>query len=240
MSATRLPKAVGFDLGETLVHYEGLPLNWRGLYGQALARVAEACAHPISDADMRAGEVVLDRYNTRLHPRLEEVTAARVFGEVLGAWGLSAARDMAMAEDAFFGFFRQTYSVYPDTVPALRDLRGRGVRVGALTDVPYGMPLRLVERDLAPVADYLDVALTSVEVGLRKPHGSGYLALAKRLGVDPADMIYVGNEEKDIVGANGVGMLSVLIDREGSGADFGQRRTITSLVELAVLKERTD
>jgi|GEM_PF-4760658 len=36
MSTIRLPKAVSFDLGETLIHYVGLPLNWQGLYGQTL------------------------------------------------------------------------------------------------------------------------------------------------------------------------------------------------------------
>lgn len=240
MSAIRLPKAVGFDLGETLIHYMGLPLNWQGLYGQALTRVAEACGHPITEADISAGGGVLSRYNTRLHPRLQEVTADRVLGEVLAAWGLPVVVGMDQAEDAFFGFFQQAYAVYPDTLPALQALQVQGVKVGVLTDAPYGMPRRFVERDLAPIAQYLDATFTSVEVGHRKPHPSGYLALAERLGVEAPDMVYVGNEEKDIVGANGAGMFSVLIDRMGGGADFGQKRRITSLGELIELKGLTD
>jgi len=233
MSATRLPKAIGFDLGETLIHYAGLPLNWQSLYGQALKRVAEACGHPITEADIRVGEAILGRYNTRLHPRLHEVRADRIFGEVLAAWDLPTVGGCDQVEDTFFGFFQQAYAVYPDTIPALQALQNQGVKVGVLTDAPYGMPRRFVERDLAPIAQYLDAALTSVEVGHRKPHPSGYLALAERLGVAPFDMAYVGNEEKDIVGANGARMFSVLIDRAGGGADFGQRRTVTSLKELA-------
>ena len=233
MSATRLPKAIGFDLGETLIHYAGLPLNWQSLYGQALKRVAEACGHPITEADITLGEAILGRYNTRLHPRLHEVRADRIFGEVLAAWDLPTVGGCDQVEDTFFGFFQQAYAVYPDTIPALQALQNQGVKVGVLTDAPYGMPRRFVERDLAPIAQYLDAALTSVEVGHRKPHPSGYLALAERLGVAPFDMAYVGNEEKDIVGANGARMFSVLIDRAGGGADFGQRRTVTSLKELA-------
>ena len=226
-------KAIGFDLGETLIHYAGLPLNWQSLYGQALKRVAEACGHPITEADIRVGEAILGRYNTRLHPRLHEVRADRIFGEVLAAWDLPTVGGCDQVEDTFFGFFQQAYAVYPDTIPALQALQNQGVKVGVLTDAPYGMPRRFVERDLAPIAQYLDAALTSVEVGHRKPHPSGYLALAERLGVAPFDMAYVGNEEKDIVGANGARMFSVLIDRAGGGADFGQRRTVTSLKELA-------
>lgn len=235
-----LPKAIGFDLGETLIHYAGLPLNWQGLYGQALTRVAEACGHPITEADISAGGTILGRYNTRLHPRLQEVTAEHVLQEVLAAWGLPVVVGIDQVEDAFFGFFQQAYAVYPDTLPALQALQSKGARVGVLTDAPYGMPRRFVERDLAPIAASVDQALTSVEVGHRKPHPSGYFALAERLGVGPSDMAYVGNEEKDIVGANGAGMFSVLIDRAGSGADFGQWRTIASLGELAELKELTD
>lgn len=240
MSAIILPKAIGFDLGETMIHYAGLPLNWQDLYPQALARVAEACGHTKTEADIRSGEGVLSRYNTRLHPRLQEVTAERVLREVLAAWGQPVVVSMDQVEDAFFGFFQQAYAVYPDTLPALQALQSQGVRVGVLTDAPYGMPRRFVERDLAPIAASVDQALTSVEVGHRKPHPSGYFALAERLGVAPSDMAYVGNEEKDIIGANGAGMFSVLIDRAGSGANFGQRRTITSLEELAELKELTD
>jgi len=233
-------KAIGFDLGETLIHYAGLPLNWQGLYGQALARVAEACGHPITEADIRVGEAILGRYNTRLHPRLQEVTAGHIFAEVLAAWGFPTVGGCDQVEDAFFGFFQQAYAAYPDTHPALQALQNQGIKVGVLTDAPYGMPRRFVERDLAPIAEHLDATLTSVEIGHRKPHPSGYLALAERLGVEPSDVAYVGNEEKDIVGANVAGMFSVLIDRTGSGADFGQKRTITSLRELAELKGLTD
>ena len=224
--------AFGFDLGETLVHYAGLPLNWQSLYPQALARVAEVCAHPMTEADLQRGEQVLARYNTRLRPRLEEVTADSVLGEVLAAWGVRADTDLEQVEDAFFGLFQQTHAVYPDTLPALQRLWRRCAKIGVLTDVPYGMARRFVEDDVAQIAPCINVVLTSVEVGYRKPHPRGYLALAERLGVSPMDMIYVGNEEKDIVGARIAGMTSVLINRHGDGADFAQERTITSLEEL--------
>ena len=121
--------------------------------------------------------------------------------------------------------------------PRLHDLTRHGVRVGVLTDVPYGRPRGFVERDLAPIAEYLDATFMSVEVGCRKPHPSGYLMLAEWLGVEPFDMAHIGNEEQGIVGANEAGMFSVLIDRTGERSDFGQRRTTASLQELVELKE---
>lgn len=226
--------AVGFDLGETLVHYAGLPLSWQALYPQALVRVADACGHSITKTDLVLGETILAHYNTRLRPRLEEVKASRVLGEVLAAWEMSRAADMEQVEDAFFGFFQQTYAVYSDTLLALQEFRKREVKIGVLTDVPYGMPSRFVDRDLEPIASHIDLVLTSVEVGYRKPHSRGYLSLAEGLAVKPSTMIYIGNEEKDIVGANDEGLFSVLIDRAGNGANFGQKRTIASLSELTL------
>ena len=117
----------------------------------------------------------------------------------------------------------------------MHDLRARGLKTGVLTDVPYGMDRRFVERDLAPVAAHLDVALTSVEVGYRKPAPNGFLALDTELGVPPDLMLYVGNEPKDIQGANAADMVSVLLVREGERGDHGQKVTIHSLRELDIL-----
>ena len=234
MTARNALRAIGFDLGETLVHYAGLPLNWQSLYPQALARVAEVCGHNVTKSDTILGEQVLIQYNTRLHPRQEEVSAGRILGEVLAAWGLPTPLDMNSVENAFFGFFQQTYAVYSDTVPALQMLQRLEIKIGVLTDVPYGMAKRFVAQDLAPLRSYVNVVLTSVEVGHRKPHPSGYLALASLLGVAPGEMIYVGNEEKDIAGAKAAGMTSILIDRDGNGANFGQGQTIASLEELSL------
>ena len=42
-------------------------------------------------------------------------------------------------------------------------------------------------------------------------------------------MLYIGDEEKDIVGANKLGIVSVLINRGDTQKDYGQSYTITSL-----------
>lgn len=239
-------EAVGFDLGETLMRYEGVPLNWQGLYQEALTAVWDACGpgdcSPSEDDLHRAG-TVLARYNTRLNPRTEEVTATRILSEVLACWERKVDPDnhvsdevVARAEAAFFGFFQQHYAVYDDTLPALRGLQMRGLKIGLLTDVPYGMSRRFVEQDLAPITSCIDVALTSVDVGHRKPAPQGFVALSAALRISADRMLYVGNEPKDIQGANAAGMVSVLLVREGTKhADLGQKVTISSLLELDTL-----
>jgi len=224
--------AVGFDLGETLLGYEGVGLNWRSHYPRALTEVGHACGRSVSADDLSSAEAILLRYNTRESPRLEEVSAEAIFSAILRGWSVPD-RFLPDAIDAFFAFFRRKSFRYPDVDGCLKALRSIRVPVGVLTDVPYGMPKRFVQQDLASagLAGMFDCVLTSVDVGFRKPHAKGFMALAKALNRAPARMIYVGNEKKDVEGARSAGLVAVLLDREG-GAEYGQHHALSTLAEL--------
>lgn len=60
----------------------------------------------------------------------------------------------------------------------------------------------------------------------------GFIQLSKELAVDSNEMIYVGDEEKDIIGANGLGICSILINRTDNDIQYGQKKTIKKLSEL--------
>ena len=77
--------------------------------------------------------------------------------------------------------------------------------------------------------------LTSVEVGWRKPAAAGFLALAERLGTSVGQMLFVGNEAKDVLGAVQAGARSVFLDHERRATDYGQSNTIHSLTEVLTL-----
>jgi putative hydrolase of the HAD superfamily len=231
--------AVGFDLGETLLGYGDVPLSWQSHYRAALERVADVCGLQASDARLDAGERILTRFNTRVHPRTTETTSSEVFGAILNAWQLPVSEHLLSAEEAFFAFFQRSCSPYADTIATLRQLRERRLPIGILTDVPYGMPTRLVERDVAHLDGLIDALVTSVDVGHRKPAPQGYLTLLERLSVeDPDRCLFVGNELKDIEGANEAGLVSVLIDRGRSGMSCGQQYSIESLTELSEIIDR--
>jgi putative hydrolase of the HAD superfamily len=232
-------RAVGFDLGETLIHFQGIPLSWRDEYPAALTKAGAACGVVTGENHIAAAVPVLERYNTRITPRIEEVEASVVFAEVLATWELTDAGYCDIAAEAFFGHFRQEMAAYDDTLPVLSDLRRRGVPVGVLTDVPYGMPDELTREylTLPGLEPYVGHLVTSVMVGVRKPDPEGYRQLAARLGVSVNEMVYIGNERKDIEGANRAGAVSVLLDREGRHPEWGQRYRIESLYELRILPE---
>lgn len=230
-------KAVGFDLGDTLLFYRGIPLSWESLYAQALSSVAKACGTAPTAEQLLAAEAILRRYNTRLFPRALEVRADDIFYEVLSAWHLNTVTNIATAVKAFFAFFQGEICRYDDVNPVLAMLRVRGYPIGVLTDVPYGMPREFVEADVrsADLIGRIDVLLTSADVGRRKPKPDGYIALAAQLGVRASEMIYVGNEPKDIVGAKAAGSLAVLLNRGSAAQEHGQDFTISSMAELPIL-----
>ena len=231
-------EGVGFDLGETLVEYEGVPLDWQREYPRALAAVASLWGGSLSAAQIEAGSAVLRRYNTRLSPRRHEVDGATVFGEVIDALGVPAEDAPLLldsAADAFFGVFQRRARAFPEAGVTLAALAAAGTSVGVLTDVPYGMPRRLVLRDLSAAG--LDVlapwTLTSVEVGVRKPDAAGFEALARRLGCSESATLFVGNEEKDVLGAKAAGMATALVWRGDSPVpSWGQDVTVSSLEQL--------
>jgi putative hydrolase of the HAD superfamily len=236
------PGAIGFDLGETLLTYAGTPLNWAALYPDALARVAAACGAAPAPADLDRAIQRLRQANTRLHPRAREIRAEELFAGLLADWGRPAdAAETRRGLEAFFGFFQRRMQPYPDTAPALAALRARGLRLGVLTDVPYGMPREFVERDLAGagLTACLDTLLTSGEVGWRKPDPAGFHALAARLEAAASTLWYVGNEEKDIRGALAAGLTAVLIDRDRQRPAWGQHHTVSDLRALPELVETT-
>jgi putative hydrolase of the HAD superfamily len=226
-------KAIGFDLGDTLLLYEGVSERWAPSYREALGKAASACGRELGKPQADKAVAVLERYNTRLAPRTVEVSETQVLGEVTAALGFQPG-DCGTVADAFFNFYQRSVTAYPETIDTLRRLNMLGIAVGVLTDVPYGMERARVEADLSAtgIDGFVSTVLTSVEVGHRKPASVGFVRLATELDVPIGDLIYVGNEEKDIEGANAAGALSVLIDREGRQPDWGAWARIERLDEI--------
>jgi putative hydrolase of the HAD superfamily len=224
--------AIGFDLGHTLVSYGDVPLSWKSLYKQALEDVLLECKIQMNDNKILCGEEILSKYNTRITPREIEISSDIIFSEILLSWGVSVDDYLKISKQRFFQYFQRNSELYDDTLITLQTLRMKGIRTGVLTDVSYGMDREFVLNDILKFDNLIDVLLTSVEVGYRKPNTRGFIELSERLGTNPRDMLYVGDEPKDVEGANNSGMYSVFIDRIDSKADYGQKETIRSLKDL--------
>lgn len=230
-------RAVIFDIGRTLAGYQK-PLNWSALYRQALEYACNVCGIAFTEQEYRWAESVLTRYNTRVNPREREVNSQQIFTELLSGTD-AGMQKLDPMKHAFYTFFRQDAVVYPEAEETLRVLNKHGIQLATLSDVPYGMDNTYVLDDIAPLLPYIRYPLTSNDVGYRKPHTAGVRLLADLMQVKPGEILFVGDEEKDMVCARNAGACPVLINREKQERQFGQEKEISSLSELALILEIT-
>ena len=116
------------------------------------------------------------------------------------------------------------FGAYPDAEPALRGLRGRGVRLLAVSNWDCSLPA-VLER--CGLGELLDGVVTSAEVGASKPDPAIFRAALERAGSEPDRALHVGDTpEEDLAGARAAGIRALLIDRSGDGGD------IASLAEI--------
>ncbi|WP_430780720.1 HAD family hydrolase [Actinoplanes sp. G11-F43] len=128
----------------------------------------------------------------------------------------------------------------PEAISALTAIRSRGVRTAVISDCTHELPAFLPS---LPVAPLLDAQIFSVELGICKPDPEIYLAACDRLGVAPADCLYVGDGgSHELTGAAAVGMTPVrltapdLANHLVFDADTNfAGRTVRSLTEVLTL-----
>jgi len=105
------------------------------------------------------------------------------------------------------------WHVFPDVLPALDELKRRGLIIGAVSNWVWQLPELL--HSLALVS-HLDFIAASARIGFEKPHPRIFEWALAEAKVDPASVIHVGDHlDADVEGAQGVGITGVLIDRVG-------------------------
>ena len=233
-------KAVIFDLGGTLIRYKDVPLSWASLYQNAIVEIAKICEKKLTIEETEKSIKILGNYNTRITPREDEVKAEIIFSEILSEWNIDIEKYLEDAIDRFFTYFQRKSEVFEDTIEILNYLKKEEILIGILTDVPYGMSRKYVKIDIYNFEDSIDYLRTSVEVGMRKPNGKGYTEITRYFNIDSTEIIFVGDEEKDIIGAKSVGMMAVYIDRSIGLKSFGEDLKINQLDELIEVIESTN
>lgn len=223
-------KAIVFDIGRTLVGYNK-PLNWSALYRPVLEYISNERDYGFRESDYQYAIKVLTKYNTRINPRKYEVSSEQIFTEILHGIDIPL-QDLDAIKHLFYSYFRREVTVYPEVEYTLAELSRMGVVLGTLSDVAYGMDNQYVLDDISTLIQYIDYPYTSNDTGYRKPCVEGLNFLAEKMNVNISEIIFVGDEEKDIICANSAGAYSILINRDVCYKEYGQKREIRSLDEL--------
>jgi N-acetyl-D-muramate 6-phosphate phosphatase len=94
--------------------------------------------------------------------------------------------------------------IYEGVAEALTRLESAGVPWGIVTNKPGGLTMPLLEH--FGLHARAGVVVSGDTLPQRKPHPAPLLHAAKRLGVPPADCIYIGDAERDILAGQAAGM----------------------------------
>jgi putative hydrolase of the HAD superfamily len=205
-------RAAIFDLGHTLMGLDG---TWPEMFERGAQDLVRFLAKrgPSIDADALARTWLERRRQAfaRAQETMREVTAEDSMRWVLARFGLLEP-DYALlfgAIDAFFAHEEACWYAYPEALPALRALSGRGLRLGMLSNATHD-PLiqRLVDR--LGFRPWLDPALSSAATGIRKPDPAAFTPILEAWDFPPASVVMVGDTlEADILGAQRAGMPAV-------------------------------
>ena len=202
-------RAVLFDWGDTLMQFG---------YDPALVEAGQRAGlealgrDGLSDAD-----AITSRFREHYEPlfwvpgTLEEIEYPGLVRELLGHFGIEVSEEelgrFLEAEHAAWAPVRVLGST---THALLESLRNRGLRLGVVSNAFD--PGWLLHRDLEQmgIAERIDFAVFSSEVGKRKPHPAIFERALEALDVAPDEAMFVGDRlYEDVRGANEVGMTSV-------------------------------
>ncbi len=237
-------KIIVFDLGCTLMEYKGMHLSWVSYYKDSFDYVNRKLSLGLSEEQIDASIEIYKSYNPRIKPREVEIAPEKIFADITSGWNTDVPLKTVI--DTFFESLKLEPIIYEDSIPALKQLRKKGLKIAALTDVATGMPDELHKNYVAPLLPYFDLYVSSLSCGFKKPNPKGLEDIARHFNAKPEEILMVGDDRRDVEVARRFGCKSVLIRREGSASilaedgtnkdaafpEYGQNYSVRNLEEF--------
>jgi putative hydrolase of the HAD superfamily len=119
---------------------------------------------------------------------------------------------------------------FPEVPAALRELREQGAKLVVVSNWDVSLHDQLAATGLA---ELVDGAVSSAELGVGKPNPAIYTRALELAGASAAEAVMVGDSlDTDVAGAQEAGLHAVFVDRWGTAPDPPQVLTIPSLADL--------
>lgn len=224
-----ITKAVFFDVDYTLI-YPGPMFQGVG-YRQSCER------HGIAVDEARFGAAVRGALSSLDHEQelYDDAVFIRFIRRIIEGMGGSGDDQIAACAREMYAAWAAChhFHLYDDVEGVLRDLHGRGVKIGLISNS---------HRSLDEFAEHFQLqgmvaaAVSSAEHGYLKPHPSIFEAALSQAGVDARDALMVGDSlTHDVEGARRVGMRGVLLHRADDPPPAVDVPIIRKLTELSSL-----
>lgn len=145
----------------------------------------------------------------------------------LGIEGQDALALHLIGEQEIFRPPSHTFRLFDDSLSAVRQIREKGIKVAVLSNWDHSLHQCLEGHGLGYE---FDAVFASLEYGVEKPDPRFFQIALDHFGVEPGECFHVGDDVvDDFEGARGVGIPTVLLDRDGAK---GVAKSIRSLAEL--------
>lgn len=234
------PKAVIFDLGSTLIEYEGIPWPKLGQECNAAGwRFLKDQRYQVPDEEEfdRLFDEIYQDYRMMAHDTMKEWTVMQIATKLFAKLKLPA--DTGLVERYFEAYYepvaKELY-VYEDTRETLERVKARYGVIGLISNTVFPEEAHREELKRFDLADFLNFALFSSTFGMRKPHPDIFYKAANLAGYAPSECVYIGDRYlEDFEGPTEIGMPAILklVDNreypENMGADVPTIKTLSEL-----------
>lgn len=228
-------KAIFFDWFNTLARYEPPreELHSQALKEFGVERSPEEILPGVLAADSYFFEENANSPVEKRGPKRRAEVYAHYQQIVLAKAGVETDQELLAKVMKKIGelFEGTTWALFDDVLSTLKILKQQNFILGLLTNLA---------KDMGPICrkvgleSYLDFVVTSEEAGADKPNPPIFQAALRQAKVDASEAIHVGDQYKiDVVGARGVGINPILIDRYDLYPEFRDCPRICNLTELA-------
>lgn len=238
-------EGIFFDLGGTLFSYRNVARTNIPLLIEGATRMGVTAAEAeIKAAYARASHTVSHAYADKPYYRHRDMFSDMfaTFAELIGGRG----------DDTVYEWYLETHQralvdcleIKADCIATLAALKDQGLYLSIVSNIDDDMLEPLVARE--QLHDYFDHWTSSEAARSCKPHRRFFEVAVEKSGLDPAHVLFVGDSpEHDVIGANALGMRTVLIVEDGIEPPMQTGReaidpdhTIRELRELTALTAR--
>ena len=237
-----------FDLGNTLVYFEGVWSQVIDDSNLAVTRALRSLGYSL-DEQVFPGTFreLVESFYRQPDENFAENPSYEVLRQALSIHGIHQPRPehLRAALREMYAVSQQHWHIEADTISTLEALRQSGRSLGIISNAADDEDVQKLV-DNAGIRSYFDFIIVSAAFGKRKPGPDIFLHALNLWGARPEQAVMVGDTlAADIEGANRLGIASIWIRRRVNTPENQQllsrippRVTIDALSELPALLDR--
>lgn len=205
-------RAILFDLGDTLIYFDG---DWNKTLIKAIKKLWSSLRNFGYNLDP---DLFLLDFSTRMQDYYKErdetcveQTSAKVLSDTLIKAGFPDPQ-MAVIRSALkemYAITESQWKIEADAIEILQWIKDLGYRIGLISNASDTDDVNTLLQQTG-LTNFFEITLVSAEFGLRKPHPSIFQEAVNFFSVQPENCVMVGDKlSLDIKGAKSLGMKAV-------------------------------